>query len=337
MPYYNTCYETTAGAALANTQKLEQGLKSALIQSSLTSHTLNLEKVGNVEPVFVLGTEGQNDVPAFIHPYLIPNYKGVAYLVTDMRHFRTTKDAYLSNTEFEKSVKNTTEYGLWKSRALLNLLWVSGEGDRLRTRFQFAGRIFAAWLSQTIAKTYALDLGDQTRLTALGIYYWHSLFTTDSKLEGERLEIAMIHTINTTKMSAKDVDQLFSKFGEFHTVEDYCREAREVTQNVRLRDFNAVMLFHLIKNGWYGTNARELLSAALEHPPTWVSIVYTTLTERSYKSSSLYRIIDVNSSRGNADEFRLNYGQILQAYTLAAESIDNSEIQFRPFEEDERV
>jgi len=220
---------------------------------------------------------------------------------------------------------------------LLNLLWVGGESDRLRTRFQFAGRIFASWLSQTIAKVYALDLGDQNRLTALGIYYWHSLFTTDTRLEGDRLEIAMIHTINTTKMSAKDVDQLFSGFGEFHSIEDYCREAREITQNVRLRDFNAVMLFHLIKNGWYGTNARELLSASLEHPPTWISIIYTTLTERSYKSSSLYRIIEASSARGQADEFRLNYAQLLQTYTLVKESAGNEEILFRAFEEDSSV
>ena len=43
-------------------------------------------------------------------------------------------------------------------------------------------------------------------------------------------------------------------------------------------------------NTWFGANAKEILAVALEHPPTWLSLVYIALKERSYKNTSLAKI-----------------------------------------------
>ena len=332
MPYYKTSYDTTVGN-IFNLTKLEVSLKEALVSGSLPDRNLGVEQIDQRKAVFVLGgVTDEVSIPSFIHPYLIENFKGKDYLITDLRLFRTSSDGYMSEREFEASVRNKTEYSLVKSRAALNLLWLDPEHSKIRTRFSFASSVFAAWLSQAISRAYALDFQDQLRIMAVSIYYYFSLFNEAERLEGDALEVAVIHTIKTTKLPAVDVYALFENIGNIKGIEDYCTEVKRVIENVRLKDFNLAMLLTLVRNTWYGTNAKELISVALEHPPTWISMVFATMTERTYKSSSLYKLIETQAKRGNGDEFKMNYVDLMKDTISVLETIDDS-LHIRSFED----
>lgn len=333
MPYCKTSYETAAGRIQKLTQ-LEKALKEALVTGMLPERRLGVLKNGQESAVFVIGgSTDEMHIPPFIHPYLIQNFKGQDFLVTDLRLFRSTNQEWISDKEFENSVRNKTEYALAKSRAVLGLLWLDeSQRSRIRSRFSFACSVFAAWLSQAIAKSYALDFQEQMRLQAVAIYYYFTLFTENTKLEGDDLETAVVHTIKATKFPATEVYALFEAIGDMGGIEDFCVEAQKAIQNVRLQNFNLPMLMTLIANTWYGTNSKDMLAVALEYPPTWISIVYSTLTERTYKSSGLYRLVEMTAKRGNADEFRMNYIDLFKDRVLTLESADN-EIVFRDFEE----
>jgi hypothetical protein len=331
MSYCKTSYDTTVGK-IFNMSKIELALKEALITGMLGNKKLGVEESDGRVAVFVTGENSESHIPPFIHPYLIQNFKSKDYLVTDVRAFRASTQDYQTDREFELGVKNTVEYALMKSRAALNLMWLSSDVARIRARFSFACSVFAAWLSQSIAKAYALDFNDQVRLMALSVYYYHTLFQTESKLSDQALEVAVVHTIKATKLPAADVYALFEKIEGMPDIDAFCEEAKKVVENVRLHDFNHAMLLTLVKNSWYGTNSKEWLSVALEHPPTWLAIVYATLTERTYKSSSLYKIVEMQGKRGNADEFRLNYQDLIKHAITVVESVDNSELVVLPFE-----
>lgn len=332
MPYRKTSYDTTMGA-ITDLKKLDLALKEALITGNLCNRKLGVEKIDQQTAVFVIGgSADEASIPPFIHPYLIQNFKGQNYLVTDLRSFRTTAQTYMSDREFEASIKNKTEYGLVKSRAVLNLLWLNDDVTGIRARFSFAGSVFAAWLSQAISKAYALDFQDQINIMAVSLYYYHCLFTTETRLTGSALETAVIHTIKVTKLPAKDIYAIFESIGEINTIEDYCAEVKKVIENVRLRDFNLAMLLTLVRNSWYGNNSKDMISVALEHPPTWIAIVYTTLTERTYKSSALYKLIELQGKRGNSDEFRMNFMELIRDTVASLESIDN-DVVFKDFED----
>lgn len=332
MPFSKTGYDTTAGR-IENVKPLDLSLKEALISGDLQYHRLGVEKIDQRTAVFVFGgATSEMKIPPFAHPYLVQNFKGQDFLVTDMRLFRGTDREYSSEREFENSVRNRTEFSLAKSRAALNLHWLDPHRDRLRTRFNFASSVFAAWLSQAIAKAYALDFQDQMRITAVGIYYYSLLFTEDSRLTGDAMEIAVIHTIKATKFPAAEVYKLFENIGDINGIEDYCKEVQKVVENVRLQNFNYAMLLTLIRNSWYGTNAKEMLAVAMEHPPTWISIVFATLTERSYKSSALYKLIEMQGKRGNAEEFKMNYLELIRDTVLALEDAE-PEIEFKDFKD----
>ena len=331
MPICKTSYDTTVGK-IYDLRKLDLALKEALITGVLADRQLGVAANDQRKAVFLTGNDSsEHNVPPFVHPYLIQNFKNQDYLVTDLRSFRNSANPTESDRDFEAGVRNTTEYALVKSRATLGLMWLGPDMMKIRARFSFAGSVFAAWLSQAISKAYALDFSDQLRIMAVSIYYYNTLFQVENKLTDKALEVAVVHTIKATKIPAADVYALFESLGEMNGIEDYCTAVRNSIESVRLSDFNLVMLLTLVRNSWYGTNAKDLISAALEHPPTWISMVYTTLTERTYKSSSLYKLIEMQGKRGNADEFRMNYLELLKNAIVATETVDE-EIVFRDFE-----
>lgn len=334
MPFYKTAYDTTAGQVMGlETKKLEIAIKAGMITADQQDLPMGVRPVEAVRPCFILGnTNEEKEIPPFIHPYLIQNFKSQSYLVTDLRVFRGSNQSYMSQSEFVKSIRNLSEYGLMMNRSILGLLWLDeAHRSRIRAQFSFAGTVFGQMISQAVGRAYGLDLLDQVKLTALGIYYYHLLFGPESQLQDTRREAAAVHIIKATKLQATEVYALIESLPEIHNVTDFCKAIPAVLDNVRLKDFNLTMLLTLVRNIWYGLHAKELIAAALEHPPTWISIVYATMTERSYRSSQLYKTIELAAKRGNGEEFRLNY-QALITQHIVTETIEEP-LVFKEFEE----
>ena len=126
---------------------------------------------------------------------------------------------------------------------------------------------------------------------------------------------------------------LFDTMGEIHGIADYCTEVQRAVENVRMKDFNLAMLLTLIRNSWYGLNAKDILSVALEHPPTWIAVVFATIADRTYKSSALFKVVESQMKRHNSAEFELNCLEMVKTNIMALESIDDAPIVFRDFED----
>lgn len=317
MPFYETCYDTTVGRIHSHS-KLELALKETLIANYSNENTLGVQSVENYQAAFITGLQTEEaTVPNFIHPYLIKNFKGKNYLCTDVRAFRPSMVNEYS--EFEKNVKNRSEYYLNKTRTAMTLMWVAGNIKQIRSKYNFAGSVYAAWVSQAVARAYALDFSDQARITALATYFYYSLFCKTEQDCEDALELAVIHSIKTTKLPAKELYSIFETAGQMNNISEFCERVYAVTENLRLKDFNLTMLLTLIRNSWYGLNAKEIISAALEHPPTWIAVVFATLSERTYKSSTLYKVAEAAARRSNAAEFKSHFLEAMDD-TIVTES-----------------
>lgn len=73
-------------------------------------------------------------------------------------------------------------------------------------------------------------------------------------------------------------------------IKDFCAQVKEITENNRLQAFEEGILVNLLIASWFGTNAREMIAVALEHPPTWIALVYAAFTEKSYKNTVISKI-----------------------------------------------
>ena len=99
-----------------------------------------------------------------------------------------------------------------------------------------------------------------------------------------------------------------------------------------LAEFNLAMLLTLIRNTWYWNNAKDVIATALEYPPAWIAIVYAAMTEKTYKNSPVYKLIEIQAKRSrNVEEFRLNYEGFLRR-VMALETIDQP-LVFKDFDD----
>lgn len=320
MSIFKDSYQTTVGSVF-NTKPIETAIKESIIKDSLDYVNLNVTHEYDTLPIFLTGRlPSESNIPLFTHPISIFNLHNKNYLCTDMRLF-FKKDHPYTNLNDENGIRNITEFKFNKSRAILNLLWLEGKYSEVRNNLAFAGIVFAAWLSEAISKTYALDFKDQTTLAIITSFYYQTLFYDTSDFSSEELKEKMaVHTIKATKAPATLVMDIFDKISDkkIANVEDYCSLVSSTLENVRLNNFNLAMLLTIVKNSWYGTNAKEVISVAVEHPPTWCAVVYTALSERTYKTSMIFKIAERFGKRGAADEFLRSYSDMMRSYISVA-------------------
>lgn len=302
-------YETTVGSAFV-TKNIVTAIKQAIIHDNVSSVDLNVRSYGITKPAFITGVfSSESDIPLFTHPITVITDKKEKYLFTDLRLF-LKKDALLE--DIEKGIKNLTEYNFAKSRGILNLLWLNDGVDHLRLNFAFASKVFSYWLAETISKTYSLDFKDQTIINIISSVYYQSLFMEEDTFDEATKQKMAVHTINATQAPSDLVFGVLDNVTRIHDIKDYCELVKTVSENIRLKDFNLAALLTILRNSWYGTNAKEIVSVALEHPPTWIAVVYVALSERTYRNSLIYKIAERVGKRGLADEFMVNYKHLIQ-------------------------
>lgn len=328
MSIFNDCYETTIGSAYV-TKAIDTAIREHVITAG--ENQLNTIETGTYRANFLCGYD-DGKVPLFTHPIIVSKLQSHNYLCIDMRLFlRPPVDG---EDRLEKRIKNMTEYNFTKSRGILNLIWINGGVTEIKNNLSFAGVVFAWWLSDVISKTYALDFKDQTSLAILSSFYYQTLFSNETEITDDIKQKMAVHTIKATKAPAEMVFDVFDKIKKLDNIEDFCSNVTSILENVRLHNFNLALLLNIIRNSWYGTNAKEILSVAVEHPPTWASIVYAALSERTYRSSAIYRVAERWGKRGGSDEFMRSYHSLMQDYTLSNsnESYPNDEIIYRDFD-----
>lgn len=329
MSIYTDSYQTTIGSVYA-TDKIVSSIKESIIKDYIDEVTLGVRGNEDISPIFITGSfASEANIPIFTHPISI-NYKNKRYLVTDIRHFIRKGTPF---SDIESGIRNRTEFNFVKGRAVLNMLWLAGYANQMRMGLSFAGTVYAAWISEAISRTYALDFKDQTTIAVIASFFYQTLFKDTKEWTEDELERLVIHTIKATKTDETFVMPIFKKIIEqnpkFSTLEDFCKAVVNNVENVRLTNFGLGMLLTLIKSSWYGTNSKDILSVSLEHPPTFISIIYTTLNERTYKNSILYKIAERFGKRGESDEFMKTYASMVKEH-IAMET-DNSDIIINDF------
>jgi hypothetical protein len=96
------------------------------------------------------------------------------------------------------------------------------------------------------------------------------------------------------------VFEILDKISSLSNLKDLVDSIKTCTENPRLDDLNVGIIISVISGTWFGTNGKAIVSAALEHPPTWVTLLYSAFTERSFKNSGLSKVVD--KYRGNKGE-----------------------------------
>lgn len=315
MSIFKTAYETTQGSFIP-VEKTQLAIQEAMIRDYIYVKNKNeLLPIERLHGFFITGRSvSENNIPVFNYPMLITNFRDKDFIACDVR------TCYTTNREGEFYLKNNVEYNFNLTNMLTNISWLSNFQSEMMYNLNFAGVIFATWLSSVMTRGYALNPMERLKLTIFNYYYYCSLFFTEPLLTEENKQKVALHTIKAFKAPAVLVFDVFDSVTELTNIDDYCNFVKDklLSDNIRLQNFSKAMLLTYISSSWFGYNAKEMLAVSLEHPPTWISIVYAAINERSYKQSMIAKIVSENNRNKVGDEFTKSF------HILTDRFIDNT-------------
>jgi hypothetical protein len=293
MTRFATAYDTTVCSGYV-LDKLKEGIQLALIKGELAfariagTHIYEVKAMGAVSSA----------IPEFAHPFPF-EHNGEQCLAIDVRpygHFDRTKGTFV--------IRNQVEYDLLVCRAKLNDLWISDDYAILRDVSPMAVQYFASWIAENVARRYGLDPREQLDLSILAAFHYLCLFLKDDQLD-EQTKLRMVAQISRScRCSAQDVlGVLDSQHKPCITIIDFCEQAKIVTKSVRLQEFIPGVLVSLIKGTWFGVHSQEMLAVAMEHPPTWLALLLAAHVERTWKNTSLSRLVEKQAQKEGGQQF----------------------------------
>lgn len=210
-------------------------------------------------------------------------------------------------------IRNENEFNLQMNKYILSNLWYIGKQKELKD-LKFAHMVFCSWISDNLTKRFGLDLNDGFRLKVLGLLYYYSLFI--DKLDKEELDKLYVKFKNEFMLNEDVLIDVYEKAGDLTNIESFCKACYSVTDNIRLKGFNVAILNTIIANSWFGVNSKENVLVALEHPATWISIVYASLNNRSFNKSVISQISIKLDKKGKGEEFSKSVEDIVNNYLV---------------------
>lgn len=296
MTIRKTAYETTACQGFL-IHKTKDALEEAIINGWLNwlDDSNMVRTVDQYNPT--------SSIPNFSHPIVFDNKNNVNddarkyFSVVDIRPFgRAGVNGY--------EVKNSTEYNLTILRGRLNSVWVNRNTSLLRDISAMPIGVYASWISESVSRRFALDPREQMNLAILSAIFYNSCFTDEDKELDEREKQRLTVLISKScRVRAEDIFPIIDQVSVIKDINHFCQIASDVVESVRLKELNTGVLFSILGGTWFGTNAKEMIAAAVEHPPTWLAVLFAAFSERTFKNSGITRIVERSSFRDAGKDF----------------------------------
>lgn len=243
-------------------------------------------------PVILYGlSDIEKDIPVFNHPIINIENKWIAL---DLRQIVTPEK---NNIEYE--IRNENEFNLAIQRFILTGMFVIDKESSIYS-LKFPHFVFASWLSDNLTKRFGLDLNNNIQLRVLALIYYSKLFTNEFNEDDLN---KLIIRANKDILVPEIINEVYSKIDQLENIDDFCKNCYNVTNNIRIKNLDFNVLINTISNNWFGLNGKELVLLSLEHPPTWIALVYASLTQRSFKKSYISNIVEKLNKKGTGDEF----------------------------------
>jgi hypothetical protein len=292
MTVLKTAYDTTACKDYLM-KKTEEAIDQAHIngQLRLVEGTSGIYEVQG-------GASVSDAVPAFAHPIGMQDGQDHVKIVIDVRSFGKFD---LHQGTFH--VRNLIDYKFAQLRAKLNYVFLDNAPTILRDISPMPMAVFATWVSEAIARRFALDPQEQLNLAILSAIWYNSQFVTETAFS-EREKMALATALQRSMRVSPEVTmEMLDTVPVVVSIGHFCELARQVTQSVRLDELNTGLMYAILGSSFARSDWREMVAVALEHPPTWIALCALAVTERTYKHTVVTKITERSSFRNEGQTF----------------------------------
>ena len=256
-------------------------------------------------------TASSKEIPPFAHPINIKAAERSLeddYIVIDVRGFMRV-DSLGQYTVTAKS-----EYDFITMRAFLQKVWNDDQPTDILNCGNLQLTAWIRWVSESIAQRMGLDPVAQMRVAAIVGIYFLSLYKRDeADIKDSMLKMAT-QVARASYIPVEKVIEITENLEPMTNVTQLCLTLAQAGETSRLEKFNPALLYGILCSGWFGANAREVVAASLEHPPTWAALVFMSLTNRGYRNCAIARYVD-GANKGDAGRtFTYNLARLPQQY-----------------------
>ena len=288
-----SAYDTAAGSGYS---KSIAAIKDELSVVEINQQYVQDENNKHVRRIY---SHDIGSLSVFTHPIVKQKDHDENNVYIDLRSFTRLDKA---SGDYVIKLNNEAIYEI--NRAHLNEVWVNRDPFVLLNISPVPITVFAGWISENIARRFALTPREQLSLAIFSAYYYYCLFTDNDKFDEEDTNRIISSISRNLRCSSMDVIEILDKTPfVIENLKTFCTLLEEVTGSVRLKNFSLPVIYQLLNNSWFGLNARELIGVALEHPPTWIALVHAAYTERTYRNTVLARSAEKKASKAAIDSF----------------------------------
>lgn len=260
------------------------------------------------------GNSFSDNIKHFAHPIIFNTVnkddKGqyIKQFALDIRNF-----GRWDKNEDKFIIRSHPQYQWAVNRLILNNYWLTDAPELLRDMSALPAKVYAALISDSLTKRFALDPKTQYTIAIISCYFYYCLFTDYKEMSDNEYDRSVSGISKTLKQDATFVYDVLDSLEKrvLNDLDDFAQAIKDITQNVSLDKINKGILVSLTCNSWIGDNARELVAVGLEHPPTWISIVNGACTESTYKRSLIAKIAGRFSKDGAFDQLEKSFSSLV--------------------------
>lgn len=289
-----------------------QSIKTELAKAATLGELSYDYDLAGSEIVLVVGAKDATCViPPFSHPIEFERADGETRLAVDVRSCTSVR----KSIEERHVVRNRSEYSLMIRRAILQKAWNDGAYDDLRNISPLGAQVFARWLPESITRAFGLDPAVQLELSVLTAFYYFCLFEPDTAAPQRERGRFITQVARATSVSYERVEEILHEIRHLGTLKEYCACVKERNLSVRLERFEPAVVMQLVVGSWFGTQAREIVAVSLEHPPTFLCLLYAAITDRSYYKTKLSELVNRSFNKGDALRvYEINFNRCVDVW-----------------------
>lgn len=244
--------------------------------------------------ILLLGPD-HTDIKPFAHPVIKEIRNNDNAIVIDVR-----SSARVSN---EGTFTGGADFEYMKLRGLLmDRAWIDGNSKDLLSTGDYSVRVYARLMGENLGRRMNLSPETQVRLQIIAAYFYVLQFEEAPEKDEEDDLTRSKRISRAIGVPVPQVLELVSELPIMTNITEFSNIAAQYGESIRLGKLSPGLIYTMLGGIWFGANANENVAVSLEHPPTFIAMLYMATINRGYRKSILGQMIQRVDRRGELGE-----------------------------------
>jgi hypothetical protein len=241
---------------------------------------------------------GMDELPPLLAPLLIDTRQG-RKVVIDSRALKRVRN------NGAPVVAAGGDYRFLLREAMLTWLWAQGDAAGFTHTGTLPVRVYARWVADGVARRLALSPLDQLHVSIMAAYYYLCGFRPEEEQADPSFVLGQASIISRAiNLPTTQILKVLEGIGPLTSVQSFVNALKSSPElSLRMESISPGVIYTLVGGSWFGARARSIVGSALEYPPSFLTMLYTSYTDRSYHASYFAKMAVQADRHHQAKEF----------------------------------